>query len=81
MKKKLKQLWEYLNGKKTNIGMAIMLTAQAIQVFTPGLMPAEQLDFIQMIGGLIGGFGLAHKGTKSQTVQNLMHTKTKLKKK
>lgn len=79
--KKLKQLWKWLNGKKTNIGMAIVLIAQGIQVFLPGLMPAEQLDFIQMAGSLIGGLGLAHKGSKTKTIQHLLHTKTKPKEK
>jgi len=75
--KKLKQLWEFLNGKKTNIGMAIVLIAQGIQVFTPNLLPTEQIDFIQMVGGLIGGFGLAHKGAKTKPIQQLIRTKPK----
>lgn len=77
MKKKLKQLWEFLNGKKTNIGMAVMLAAQAIQVFTPNLMPAEQTQFLQTLGAMIGGFGLAHKAGKTKPIQQLMKTKPK----
>jgi hypothetical protein len=75
--KKLKQLWNYLNGKKTSIGLAVMLTAQAIQVFAPNLMAVEQTEFLQTLGALIGGFGLVHKGTKTETAQKLLHYKTK----
>lgn len=74
--KKLKQLWNYLNGKKTSIGLAVMLTAQAIQVFAPNLMPRDQTEFLQTLGALIGGFGLVHKGAKTKQVQDLLH-KTK----
>lgn len=77
--KKLKQLWEFLNGKKTSIGMVVMLTAQAIQVFAPNLMPAEQTEFLQTLGALIGGFGLAHKAGKTKTVRQFTQTKPKKK--
>lgn len=77
MKKKLKQLWEFLNGKKTSIGMAVMLAAQAIQVFAPNLMPAEQTEFLQTLGALVGGFGLAHKAGKTKPIQQLMKIKPK----
>lgn len=61
----MKKLWDWFSGKKTNIGMAIMLLAQGVQVFAPGLVPGAQLEYIQLVGGFIGGFGLAHKGVKS----------------
>jgi hypothetical protein len=77
MKQKLKQLWKWLNGKKTNIGMAVMLTAQAIQVFVPNLMPVEQTEFLQTLGALIGGFGLAHKAGKSKPIQQFLKIKPK----
>jgi hypothetical protein len=77
----LKKTWQWLNGKKTSIGMAVMLAAQGIQVFAPNLMTPGQIDFIQNTGALIGGFGLMHKGAKTTPVKRLTDTLTKVKKK
>ena len=75
----MKKLWKWLSGKKTNIGTAIMIIAQGMQVFFPNLVPAEQLEFIQMAGGAIGGLGLMHKGTKTQAGKKLINTLAKQK--
>lgn len=77
----MKKLWNWLKGKKTNIGMVIMLVAQGVQVFAPNVLPANQIDYIQMLGGLIGGVGLAHKGVKTSMVKNIVSSLTKPKKK
>lgn len=63
---KLKEAWQYLNGKKTAIGMFLMLTAQGVQVFFPEAMTEEQISFLQTAGAAIGGFGLIHKAGKTK---------------
>lgn len=73
----LKKAWQWLDGKKTNIGSAIMLIAQGIQVFAPDMLPAAQLEYIAMFGAIIAGVGLANKGVKTNTAQKLMHFSTK----
>lgn len=73
--KGLKKGWEYFNGKKTTIGMLMMLTAQGLQAFFPDALTADQVNFIQTTGAVIGGAGVLHKGAKTQTIQKLTHTK------
>jgi len=77
--KKLKQLWEFLNGKKTTIGMLLMLLAQGIQAFLPETLTPEQIQFIQTTGTIIGGAGVIHKAGKTKTVQQLIKTKPRKK--
>lgn len=73
--KAIKDSWEYFNGKKTTIGMIMMLTAQGLQAFFPHALTPEQINFIQTTGALIGGAGVLHKGTKSQIMQKFTHSK------
>jgi len=73
--KKIKELWKYLSGKKTTIGMIVMLVGQGVQAFFPNLMTPEQTSFIITTGAVIGGIGVIHKGAKSQTMTDI---KTKL---
>ena len=73
--KEIKKGWEYFNGKKTTIGMIMMLAAQGLQAFFPHALTPEQINFIQTTGALIGGAGVLHKGAKSQTIQKFTHTK------
>ena len=75
--KLLKKTWQWLEGKKTNIGTTIMLIAQGIQVFAPNMMPTAQVDYITTVGAVIAGVGLFNKGVKTDTVQKLMHCTTK----
>ncbi len=70
--KNAKELWKFLNGKKTAIGMLLMLLAQGSQAFFPHLMNAEQLNFLQTTGTVIGGMGIIHKGAKTQTAQDII---------
>lgn len=69
---KINELWKFLNGKKTTIGMLLMLLAQGSQAFFPSLMNADQLSFLTTTGALIGGMGVIHKGAKSQTGQSFI---------
>jgi len=73
----LKKTWQWLEGKKTNIGSAIMLIAQGIQVFAPHALPQAQIEYIATIGAIIAGVGLANKGVKSGTAQKLINFSTK----
>lgn len=73
----LKETWQFLNGKKTTIGMVLMLTAQGLQAFFPHALTHDQIDFIQAAGAAVGGLGLLHKGAKTETAHKLTHYKTK----
>ncbi len=73
----LKKTWQWLEGKKTNIGSAIMLIAQGIQVFAPNALPQAQLEYIATIGAIMAGVGLVNKGVKTNTAQKLIHFSTK----
>ena len=75
----MKKIWDFLNGKKTTIGMLLVLLAQGSQAFFPQLMSVEQINFLYTTGALIGGVGVLHKGAKTETGQNLL-TKIKQKK-
>jgi len=80
MIKKLKELWKYFGGKKTTIGMVVMLVGQGIQAFLPNLMTPEQISWIITTGAVIGGVGIFHKGMKSETIQKWeQNIETKLK--
>ena len=63
----MKNIWRWFDNKKTVIGMAIMLVSQGAQLFFPGAVDQGQLQYIETVGALIGGFGLAHKGFKVQS--------------
>jgi ABC-type phosphate transport system auxiliary subunit len=75
MKEKLKQIWKWMNGKKTTIGMLLMLLAQGMQAFFPETLTTDQIQFIQTAGAAVGGVGVIHKGTKTKVVQRIMKTK------
>lgn len=55
-------MWNWLNGKKTKIGAALMLVAQAGQTFAPQY--AAVWELVNQAGILIAGAGLAHSGVK-----------------
>ena len=71
--KTLAKIWNALNGNKTTIGMIIVLVSQGFKVFTPGLIPLEQLNFIESIGMSIGGVGLFHKGVKNDKMNKIIN--------
>ena len=74
--KTLKKLWSTFNGKKTTIGMIIVLVSQGFKVFAPNLIPKEQLDFIETTGMIIGGGGLLHKGIKNEKINQALSRAT-----
>lgn len=59
--KKLNEIWEFLDGKKTAIGAAIMITGNVLAMFPP-TAPAAQA--VLYVGSAIAGFGLVHKSVK-----------------
>lgn len=69
----MKNIWEFLNGNKTTFGMVLVLVAQGLKVFAPGLITPEQAAFIEQTGMILGGVGVAHKGLKSEKVQNAIN--------
>ena len=62
----MKKILSFLNGKKTAIGMGLMLIAQGLKVFFPEVLNGDQIDYIETIGLIIGGGGLLHKGAKAK---------------
>jgi ABC-type phosphate transport system auxiliary subunit len=73
--KTLKKIWRFLSGKKTVIGMIMMLTAQGLQAFFPNALTPDQINFLNTAGAAIGGIGLIHKGAKTETAKRLVHKK------
>ena len=72
----MKKIWDFLNGKKTTIGMIIVLVSQGFKVFAPGLINPEQLQFIETTGMVIGGGGLLHKGIKNEKINQAIKNAT-----
>ena len=60
----IKKRWVDVNGKKTTIGMSIVLISQGMKLFFPELLQPEQYQYFETIGLFIGGAGIAHKGQK-----------------
>ena len=56
-------MWNWLNGKKTKIGAALLLIAQAGQAFAPQY--AAVWELVNQAGVLIAGAGLVHTGVKT----------------
>ena len=63
----MKGAWEWFNGKKTVIGTVIILAAEGVKLFFPELIEPQKVEFIQSVGMILGGVGLVHKGTKTET--------------
>jgi len=63
----LQAIWNFLNGNKTVIGMALLWLAQYIPADTMlfGFIPVKAL--CEWIGGLLTGVGVVHKFAKSNT--------------
>jgi hypothetical protein len=55
-------MWKWLEGKKTKIGAALMLIAQAGQAVAPEY--AAVWAIVNNAGMLFAGVGLAHSGAK-----------------
>lgn len=61
---KLKQFWEFLDGKKTAIGGALLVTGNILRRFPATAVAAE---IVSEVGMYLTGFGLIHKGVKAST--------------
>jgi hypothetical protein len=72
--RKLKKLWDALNGNKTTIWMIIVLDSKGVKVYAPTFLKPEQLQFIETTGMIIGGGGLIHKGVKNDTFNKAMNS-------
>ena len=57
------QAWHWFNGKKTNIGMFISGVGTLLMVIPIPIAPWIP-EALLIIGGMIGGTGLIHKGEK-----------------
>lgn len=73
---KLKQLWEYFNGKKSVIGGAILTFAFFVNQFDQQVLIGywhivnpiwyqPLLDTVDWFGAVLGGVGIIHKAVKN----------------
>ena len=73
--KKITEIWNYLNGKKTAIGAAMLTAAfaitqidiqvvQGIWHLTCPLWVAPTVQTLEWVGSLFSGVGLIHKSKK-----------------
>jgi len=65
----MRDLWEFLNGKKTSIGATLLLIALVLAKLSEiwGIQAdwiPRLVETLQWIGGLFSGTGLAHKAVK-----------------
>lgn len=56
----MKQVWEFLDGKKTIIGLILLAVA--------GHSTGLTAEILNIVGGSLTGVGFAHKGIKSTKV-------------
>ncbi|HEY4756402.1 MAG TPA: hypothetical protein VIH28_10130 [Ignavibacteriaceae bacterium] len=59
----LEKIWQFLSGKKTIIGLALLTIAPH---FEPGLI----VDLLYMFGGTLAGVGVTHKAMKSKSTKS-----------
>lgn len=78
MKQWLNKIWNYLKGKKRNIGTMLYLAGIGLEAFFPELLPAKQTIFIQAAGAAIAGVGVVDALARSKSGTNLI-SKIKLK--
>ena len=60
----LKNIWKLLSGRKRNIGVAVFLIGMGLEQFK--IIPEGQAEFIQTVGGAVGGFGWMHSISKDK---------------
>lgn len=81
----LKNLWEWLQGKKTAIGALLLLLVQ--QTWFLGILPDGTVEdavlwVLGIIGSLLTGvgiIGMINKGVKGQSYSDLLKENEKLK--
>lgn len=69
--KGINNTWGYINGRKRNIGVAMFLVGMGLETF--GIMPDNKAEFIQAVGGAIGGFGWAHSLLKDEKTVSVVN--------
>jgi hypothetical protein len=61
---KLNQIWEFISGKKTAIGGALMIAGNILSRFPQTLIAG---GIVSEVGMYLTGIGLVHKGVKAAT--------------
>lgn len=59
---KVQAWWDFLNGKKTAIGSALMIAGNILSKFP---QTATAGSILLEVGTYLAGFGLVHKGVKA----------------
>jgi hypothetical protein len=62
---KLKQLWQWFNGKKTNIAAFALFTLKIVMLFGVHI-PPDVLEIIDLGLYALLGVGLTHKAVKNK---------------
>ena len=63
--KKLTEIWDWLNGKKTVISMTALIVLKGITTFFPVLLPVTVVGYLTDIFLLTGGIGAGHSVIKT----------------
>ena len=66
LKKSIKKIADWFDGKKTVIGTVIQNGLIVVNFIKPSLMPDNVFNAIFVLAGLLTGTGLAHKATKAK---------------
>jgi len=61
---KVNEIWEFLSGKKTAIGGALLIAGNILRKFPQTFVVGE---IVSEVGMYLTGFGLIHKGVKTAT--------------
>jgi len=56
----LKKIWKWLNGKKRNIGVTVLIGTTLVQAFFPTALSPEQYKALEMAALTLSGVGVAH---------------------
>ena len=62
----MKNIWNWLNGKKTIIGAGLSFCVSVIGWIRPDLIPTDVANAAKDLSALLIGSGLAHKAIKAK---------------
>lgn len=63
----MNKIWKFLNGKKSTIGIILLVAAGAPW---DGIIPAGAIDIIYYFGAALAGAGSVHRYIKYKTPSN-----------
>lgn len=63
------KVWSFFEGKKTLIGLSILLANAVVSSKFPQVTSPEISSVIELIGGVVGGVGMFDKARRTETGQ------------